>query len=246
MTSGVYVIRNTQNGHRYIGSSVDVPERWSQHRGYLRKGTHGNDHLQNAWKKHGEEAFRFEVIEECVPEMLLTAEQAAIDTIAPEYNIARVAGSCLGVRCTEEKRAKLSVSAMGHVGWMNGKKHSPEARAKMSVVAMGHVGWMNGKKHSPETCAKISAANMGHVGWTKGKKLTPETRRKISVAKKGRPNGLLGKKRPNRSAAMMGHEVSQETRDKIAASNKNSKHIRWHVNRDIVNPKCEFCKAANP
>ena len=245
MTSGVYAIV-CQNGHRYIGSAVDVGRRQSCHRYGLRQGNHSNPHLQAAWAKYGESAFRFTVLEECEPDGLIAAEQSWMDTLQPEYNIARVAGSCLGIRCTEEKRAKMSAAAMGHVGWMNGKRHSLEARAKMSAAAMGHVGWMNGKKHSPETCAKISAANMGRVSWTKGKKITEETRAKISAAKKGRPNGLLGKKRPNHSATMMGHEVSQETRDKIAASNKNAKHIRWHVNRGIVNPKCELCKAANP
>lgn len=61
--SGVYMIRNTINGHFYIGSSVDMRNRVLKHRNELRGGKHANPRLQKAWIKYGEDAFGFEILE---------------------------------------------------------------------------------------------------------------------------------------------------------------------------------------
>ena len=62
---GIYSITNTENGKRYIGSSVNIPKRWNLHRWRLDKGEHHSPHLQNSWKKRGAEAFKFEVLLKC-------------------------------------------------------------------------------------------------------------------------------------------------------------------------------------
>ena len=55
-----------------------------------------------------------------------------------------------------------------------------------------------GCPHTPEEIAKIKRANKGQVPWIKGKHHKEETKRKIA-------------------ASLMGHEVPQSVRDKIAA-----------------------------
>ncbi len=40
MKAGIYQIRNSQNGKLYIGSAVNVRNRWVEHRKLLRKGAH--------------------------------------------------------------------------------------------------------------------------------------------------------------------------------------------------------------
>src|SRR5690606_4713108 len=60
---GVYQIRNLINGKIYIGSAKCVQVRASQHLSKLKQGKHANKHLQNAFNKHGEDAFLFEVLE---------------------------------------------------------------------------------------------------------------------------------------------------------------------------------------
>ena len=67
---GVYRITNTINGKVYLGSSTDPKERFRDHRARLNGGGHDNPHLQNSWRKYGAEAFRFEIVERCAPEML--------------------------------------------------------------------------------------------------------------------------------------------------------------------------------
>lgn len=47
----------------YIGESVDIKSRWYTHKSELRRGVHHSERLQKEWKKYGEKAFRFSVVE---------------------------------------------------------------------------------------------------------------------------------------------------------------------------------------
>ena len=62
---GIYCIENTIDHKKYIGQSVDIKRRWSEHKLQLRKGIHVNSHLQRAWNKYGADVFTFTVLEEC-------------------------------------------------------------------------------------------------------------------------------------------------------------------------------------
>ena len=90
---GVYKITNMVNGKFYIGSSNNIYNRWCQHKNSLNEGTHGNTHLQNAWNKYEEQNFKFEIIEECAPEMQFEREQFYLNKLNPfddnGYNIVR-------------------------------------------------------------------------------------------------------------------------------------------------------------
>jgi hypothetical protein len=64
----------------------------------LRRGEHGNRHLQQAWKMHGEESFEFSVLEYVDASDLLRLEQVWIDRSGCTdrrigFNICDVAGS---------------------------------------------------------------------------------------------------------------------------------------------------------
>lgn len=62
---GVYMIMNIVNKKVYIGSTVDsFYNRIRNHKLKLSKGTHANEHLQNAWNKYGKDMFIFKVLEE--------------------------------------------------------------------------------------------------------------------------------------------------------------------------------------
>src|SRR5690554_4932287 len=105
--SGIYEIVKLVNGKRYVGSAVEVAQRWRQHQCELRKGRH-NPHQQNAWNKHGAEAFGFRVIELVADKAdLIGREQHYLDTIKPEYNWAKVAGSNLGITWSAETKARM-------------------------------------------------------------------------------------------------------------------------------------------
>jgi len=99
--SGIYKIENKVNGKMYIGSSKNIENRWKQHKSLLRINKHHSQHLQYAWKKYGEECFKFEVIEDGVSqEDLFAREQYWMDKMQsynPKrgYNISCVAGSII-------------------------------------------------------------------------------------------------------------------------------------------------------
>lgn len=109
MKIGIYRIKNSINNKIYIGSTKNIEARWAKHRALLRHNKHQNTHLQNAWNKYGENAFIFEVIEECKIEDLINREQFFIDNLNPEYNQTAIAGK---VEMTAERRDKLSKSVL--------------------------------------------------------------------------------------------------------------------------------------
>lgn len=92
---GVYKIENTVSGKFYIGSSVNMQKRWHNHLYALRRGLHPNRHLQNAWKKYGNESFLFSVVEESGQDNLSEREQYWLDklgAVEQGYNVCDKAG----------------------------------------------------------------------------------------------------------------------------------------------------------
>lgn len=59
---GVYRITCIGNSQIYIGSSVNIRERWQQHLALLRRNRHSSTYLQNSYNKYGEDSFKFEVL----------------------------------------------------------------------------------------------------------------------------------------------------------------------------------------
>lgn len=107
-TSGIYQILCVSTGKVYIGSAVNLRQRWSDHRKTLRGNRHSNIHLQRAWDKYGEDAFEFSILESVMfVEHLIEREQAWIDARSPEFNIAPNAGSQLGIKYSPEYGAAV-------------------------------------------------------------------------------------------------------------------------------------------
>ena len=82
--SGIYQILCLPTSKSYVGSSVDIHKRWSQHKHQLRNKRHGNTYLQNAWNKYGEDQFVFKILEIVTPvtkENLEAREDFWIDSI---------------------------------------------------------------------------------------------------------------------------------------------------------------------
>lgn len=171
---GIYAIIHVETNRCYVGSAIRIDRRWAAHRSQLKALKHGNSKLQSGWNKHGAVAFRLEVIQRVEsPDNLLVWEQFWIDKLKPFYNLRIVANSNLGMKFSDETRAKMSASGKGkRKGWV----HSDETKAKMSTAAKGRV-------LSDETKAKLSASGKGKG---KGKIISDEMRAKLSAANKGR------------------------------------------------------------
>lgn len=59
MSIGIYKITNVINGKVYIGQSINIEQRWVQH-----KNNPCNQHIKNAYTKYGISNFKFEIIQE--------------------------------------------------------------------------------------------------------------------------------------------------------------------------------------
>lgn len=207
--SGIYRIRNTVNGKVYVGSAVDVPNRWHEHRKHLRKGDHHSRHLQAAWNKYGEAAFVFEIVEVVERKDLLIAREqwhldGAFGTAWP-YNISPTAGSLWGFRHTEASKSRMSLVQKGKG---LGGTASVETRARLSLALKGLV-------RSAETRKNMSLAQKGHA-------VSPATRQKISSAHKGKMYSPEYCK--NMSLALKGRVFSEEHREKLSLANIGKKN----------------------
>lgn len=76
---GVYKITNILNKKVYIGSSNNIDYRWYQHKNLLKNNKHHSIKLQNSYNLHGEECFKYEIVEICDKDILLEREQYWID-----------------------------------------------------------------------------------------------------------------------------------------------------------------------
>lgn len=189
-SSGIYQIRNLVNGKRYIGSAVRIKSRWATHVSELNSGKHGNRYLLSSWRKYGPSAFAFEVIENCEKSSLIEREQFWMDLENPEYNLSPTAGSCLGVRHSDEVRRKRSERNKGNK-FSAGRKMTKKNKDAIIRSNMAR----RGIPRDPEAVRKTAEAH-------RGMKRSEETRRRISIAK-------TGKKMPPRS---------QECRDKLSVA----------------------------
>jgi len=123
--TGIYKIQSLAKPDKiYIGSAIDFKTRWSRHTSELRKGKHGNHHLQHHFNKYGENDLIFSVVETCLPIALLSREQFYLDLFKPAFNICANAGSRFGVVATFATREKIKAS------WKHRQPISMESRLK--------------------------------------------------------------------------------------------------------------------
>ena len=160
MAIGIYVIRNTSNGKRYIGQSIDIQRRFREHKSKLKLGKHGNKHLQAAWNKYGGSSFDFSILLLCPMSSLDEQEAAILASSSPEYN------------------KSLECHAP-----MRGRRHTDATRAKMSIAKKKPRG-----PHSEERRKRISEAKKGKPRSDAAKNSTSETLRK--AWKKRKAEGL--------------------------------------------------------
>lgn len=225
---GIYVIRNVRTNHLYVGQSTRTGDRWLHHKSCLRRNSHGNPHLQNSWNKYGEESFEFLVVQTTSRDVatLAESEQFWIDTLTPEYNIAPVAGSNLGVKhpprppgfsermrkqSTGRRHSPETIDLLKKIAAESDYRHPPEIRKKISSGLKGKPFVMTERRRAryakqrgvvyPQAIEAMRAANLGRVP-------SKETRRKIGLANKGK---------------RLGSKHSEETKAKIGMAHKGRK-----------------------
>jgi len=192
--SGIYQIQSKIKPERlYIGSAVNINNRWNRHRYILKFNKHDNNKLQRHYNKYGIDDLVFSIVAICNREDLkplngiIRPEQFFIWGYNPWFNIRPIAGSNLGLKQTETTR---NLIRKGNIG----KKRSQETRDKQSKSQKERFASVEGRKFC-EKLAEISKGNKRHKGF----KNTPETKNKMREKK-------------------LGKSPSEETREKLSKS----------------------------
>lgn len=213
----IYLITNTVNGKQYVGQcKYNDDRRWKEHCRCATLDEPGSI-ISSAIKKYGKENFTYEVVDAASSFYELNKkERAWIIKLNPQYNIQPGRHYAYVYTPTEEIRQKISLASKG-------RKPSLEQRKRQSEAQRGKLH----KPHSEETKAKIGIASRNRV-------VTDETRKKMSEAQKkvGTTSARLAAAKKAGEArrglpmpencrialldALVGHEVSQETRQKIS------------------------------
>jgi len=181
--SGIYAIVNNTTKGMYIGSAINMTRRLNTHRQLLRKNKHYSLHLQNAYRKHGETAFSYEIVEFVSNKTeLIDREQVWIDFFKPTYNKRKKANSPLGTKHSDETRMKMSLAHKNKVftdehraNLSKARKGVPISESQKALLSELHKG----KIITKETCAKISSALVGNTN-AAGQVYSEERRVKIS------------------------------------------------------------------
>lgn len=121
--AGVYRWVNKNNGKCYVGSSINLSNRFYFY--FNLKAmllTSKNSLIARALLKYGYSNFQLEILEYCDPSKCIEREQYYIDLLKPEYNILKLAGSRLGSKQSVEARDKISLSLIGNKRSVGGKR----------------------------------------------------------------------------------------------------------------------------
>ena len=144
METGIYEILNTANNKWYRGQTIDdFDTRWSRHKRALNSGTHVNKHLQRAWNKYGQEAFKFTILSRCAPDFCDELEDYWIgeDYNNPAISYNKKAGGGSSAAMSEETKNKISAAKKGKSHPLYGKKgfDHPKAKPFTCTFPDGHV-----------------------------------------------------------------------------------------------------------
>jgi group I intron endonuclease len=202
--SGIYQIILKEDGRSYIGSAVDIEQRWQTHKKNSRKPL-GAQVISRALNVHGIENFDWIVLELCTIDQLLEREQFWLDTVRPfadegtGFNVRKLANSNIGIKRSAESRKKQSNT-------MKGVLKTEEHKHKMSEVWHNNRGEPYYKQLSDrikgennpakriDVAAKISASRMGqtwkhdtdrvakHIAFRKGKTRTDDAKLNMKIA----------------------------------------------------------------
>lgn len=198
---GIYCIRRRSNGKCYVGQSINIEKRFKDHK----RWAHKNSYIERVIRKHGIDAFVWEILEICDEDVLNQREIhwiASLDTMKPNgYNLAFGGNH---TRLTKEAREKIRRSKLGEKNPNYGRTYTPEERQRISESLQGENNPFYGKTHSPEVLRKISERH-------KGKKVyfSPEHRRKLSEARKGWVNS------PETRRKLSEREITPEWRENM-------------------------------
>lgn len=207
----IYTFKNLVNGKIYVGQTKHPQKRKNEHLKSAKEGSEGK--LYYAIRKHGEENFLFEVVEDCEDEITNQREEFWIThfdsfengynstTGGDHYKLSDEAKKKIGIAgrrpMSEEQKQKLREANTG-------KRRPPPSEETLRKRSESMKGKNAGPK-SDEHRKKLSEAHRGkklseeHKEKLRNKPVSEETRQKLSAVSKGRKRSEETKKRMSES-----------------------------------------------
>lgn len=144
---GIYLITNTITGARYVGQSIDIERRWTEHRTPNASFKNKSKRFIDDIKQYGISNFKFEVLEECERGKLLERERYWIGELKPEYNT-------INCGIPADTRKKISKTLKAYWRSMPKDQQDKIIRENLKGPSVGHAV-------RPETREKLRAAQTG-------------------------------------------------------------------------------------
>jgi group I intron endonuclease len=195
----VYLITNKENGKKYVGqhAGTDLESYWRRNVWLAENGYQGKRLLYRAIRKYGAQSFEVKSLVIVGTKQEMDYYEIGLikawDTTNPEkgYNITHGGDGSLGVKMSEETRAKMSASRTGLV--------MPEShRQKLSQRNKGNK-YALGRKMTKENFDKLMAVHVGA-------KRSDEARQRMSESHKG--------KKPSEQTKQRMREAQQRRRER--------------------------------
>ena len=155
--TGVYCLVNLNNGHIYIGSSINLAVRMSNYLNttYLKNKKNNNMPIIQALLKYGQENFAVLIVEYVDIVNLSVRETFYITHLLPYYNVLKQGYSSLGYKHTEATKQLLSELAKNKV-------HSDKTKALISKALVGEKKPFYNKSHSMDAKLRMIEANSAY------------------------------------------------------------------------------------
>lgn len=210
----VYLITNLLNGKRYVGQHVgrDLEKYWRRNVWLAKAGYQGKRALYRAIRKYGTDNFKIETLVIVGTKADMDRYEIGLierwDTTSPVkgYNITAGGRGSLGVKMSDETRAKMSKSR-------EGKAMSDENRSLLKERNKGNK-YALGRKMTQDNFDKLMSVHLGA-------KRSDEARRKMSEAQTGKKHSEETKQRMRearqRYLETQANSLKEETNARIAA-----------------------------
>lgn len=155
--SGIYCLINKNNGHSYVGSSINLASRMRNYlnTAFLNSKQNINMPIVKALLKYNPSNFKLLILEYVDLKTLTLRETYYITYVLPYYNVLKQGYSSLGYIHTKETIALLSQLAKNRV-------HTEETKALIARALTGENNPFYNKTHSMENKVRIIEAKSAY------------------------------------------------------------------------------------
>jgi group I intron endonuclease len=155
--SGIYCLINKNNGHSYVGSSINLASRMRNYlnTAFLKSKQNINMPIVKALLKYNPSNFKLLILEYVDLKTLTIRETYYITYVLPYYNVLKQGYSSLGYIHTEETKVLLSQLAKNRV-------HTNETKGLIARALTGENNPFYNKSHSMENKVRIIEAKSAY------------------------------------------------------------------------------------